>query len=97
MSRNHIRLDRRRWAAVRRAVFERDAHRCTVCGKAGRMEAHHEPPLRAGANPYAVDKVFTYCRSCHIERHRPDDETPGRGEWRDLLTGRMSSDFQEKA
>ena len=85
MSRNHVRLDRRRWAAVRRAAFGRDGYRCRECGKAGRLEAHHEPPLRQGANPYDLTGIRTLCRSCHIARHRPDDMTPGRAAWYDFL------------
>lgn len=85
MSRRHARLDPRQWARVRRAVFRRDSYRCTKCGRPGRLEAHHEPPLRAGADPYDVAGVRTLCRSCHIERHRPDDMTPGRAEWLDYL------------
>lgn len=85
MSWNHRKLNPRRWARVRRTVFERDGYRCTTCGRAGRLEAHHEPPLRAGADPYNVGGVRTLCRSCHIERHRPDDMIPGRAQWLDYL------------
>lgn len=85
MSRNHVRLNPRRWAAVRRAAFERDGWRCRECGRAGRLEAHHEPPLRDGADPYDLDGILTLCRDCHIERHRPDDMTPGRAEWLDMV------------
>ena len=81
MSRQHSTLDPRRWARVRRQAFERDGWRCTACGKPGRLEAHHEPPLRDGADPYDLAGIRTLCRSCHIERHREDDMTPGRAEW----------------
>ena len=85
MSRNHIPLNPRRWSAVRRTAFERDGYRCQTCGKAGRLEAYHEPPLRDGADPYDIDGIRTLCRACHIERHRPDGETPGRAAWRELV------------
>ena len=84
MSRNHVKLDPRRWAAARGAAFERDGYRCTECGKAGLLEGHHEPPLRAGdpdTDPYDLDGIRTLCRTCHVERHRPDDMTPGRAAW----------------
>ena len=84
-SRLHRALDRRRWQWTRLKAFERDGWRCTACGRAGRLEAHHEPPLRAGGDPYALDGIKTLCRSCHIERHRGDTETPGRAEWRELV------------
>ena len=85
MGRSHVSLDARRWARVRRQAFERDGWRCRACGRAGRLEAHHEPPLRAGADPYDLAGIMTMCRPCHIERHRPDNMTPGRKEWRDMV------------
>ena len=85
MSRNHVHLDPKRWARVRRQAFERDGYRCTVCGKAGRLEAHHEPPLRAGADPYDLGAIRSLCRACHIERHREDDVTPGRPAWLEFV------------
>ena len=85
MSRAHRKLNPRRWARVRRAAFERDGYRCTVCGGAGRLEAHHEPPLRHDATPYDLDGIHTLCRDCHIARHRGDAMTPGRAAWLDFV------------
>ena len=85
MSRNHTRLDGRRWARARRAAFERDKYRCRECGGAGRLEAHHEPPLRDGVDPCDVAGIVTMCRECHISHHRPDDMTPGRADWREFV------------
>lgn len=84
-SRHHAALDRRRWQWTRLKAFERDGWRCTACGRAGRLEAHHEPPMddpAYGGDPYDLAGIMTLCRSCHIERHRGDRETPGRAEWR---------------
>ena len=85
MSRHHDKLDPRRWARARRQAFERDGWRCCECGKTGRLEAHHEPPLEHGADPYSVDGLRTLCRACHIERHRADRMTPGRADWLDFV------------
>ena len=85
-SRLHASLDRRRWARARRQAFQRDGYRCRECGRAGRLEAHHEPPLREGTDPYALAGLKTLCRACHIDRHRGDRETPGRAAWREFLT-----------
>ena len=83
MSNNHARLNAGRWALVRRQAFERDGWRCTACGQAGRLEAHHEPQLGAGGDPYDLAGIKTLCRACHIELHQADaDDTPGRAEWR---------------
>ena len=78
-------LNPRRWAVVRRAAFRRDSYRCRSCGRPGRLEAHHEPPLREGGDPYALAGIVSLCRHCHIERHRGDTETPGRAAWRALV------------
>ncbi len=75
MSRRHHDLNRRRWAAVRRAVFERDGWRCTSCGKAGWLECDHIEPLERGGVPFDLENLQTLCRSCHIDktrRERPD-------------------------
>ena len=70
MSRNHIHLHARRWAAARRAVFERDGYRCVMCGKAGRLECDHITPLERepGQDPFDPNGLQTLCRSCHIEK-----------------------------
>lgn len=84
-SRFHAKLDRRRWQWCKLKAHERDGWKCRRCGRRGRLEAHHEPPLRDGADPYELDGIVTLCRNCHIERHRGDTETPGRREWRALI------------
>ena len=81
MGRHHTHLNARRWNVARRAAFQRDGWRCTECGRAGRLEAHHQPPLCDGADPYDLAGIRTLCRECHIERHRTDDMTPGRADW----------------
>lgn len=88
MSRRHHQLHAARWAATRRAVFGRDKWRCRACGRAGRLEAHHEPPLTDGErNPYDMDGIQTLCRACHIARHRgPRRElTPEEAAWDHLV------------
>lgn len=85
MSREHFKLNSRRWKRVRRAAFDRDGWRCTRCGKRGRLEAHHKTALRDGGDPYDLANIETLCRSCHIEHHRGDDMTPGRAEWADYV------------
>ena len=81
---------RRRWARVRRAVFERDGWRCVKCGKPGRLECDHIAPLQRepGQDPYDPNGLQTLCRVCHIEKTRGEnghEPTPDELEWRALL------------
>ena len=86
MSRHHRQLAGRRWERTRRLVFRRDRYRCTSCGRAGRLEAHHTHRLRDGVDdPYDPAFIETRCRTCHIREHRTDDLLPGREAWLDYL------------
>ena len=70
MSKKHKALDRARWSGVRKLCVDRDGWRCTVCGRAGRLEVHHVVPLYAGGAVYDLVNLATICRSCHISSHR---------------------------
>ena len=90
MSRHHTHLNARRWAAVRRAVIERDAHRCTSCGRGGRLEVDHVTPLQRepGQDPFDINGLQTLCRACHIEKTRRENRrplTPAELAWRALV------------
>ena len=54
---------------VRKLCVDRDGWRCTVCGRAGRLEVHHVVPLYAGGAVYDLVNLATICRSCHISSH----------------------------
>ena len=49
------------------------------------LEAHHEPPLGKGGNPYDLAGIVTLCRGCHIERHHPAAGRARRAAWRALV------------
>ena len=90
MSKFHTSLRRKSWAAVRRAVFERDGYRCVECGKAGRLECDHITPLERGPgqNHYDPNGLQTLCRVCHIEKTRRENRrplTPAELAWRELV------------
>ena len=95
MSRHHVPLDRARWQAVRRAVFERDGWRCVRCGRAGRLECDHVVPLEwdPGQDPCAVDGCQTLCRPCHVAKTAAENRrepTPAERAWRELVAETMS-------
>ena len=90
MSQHHSHLNARRWAAVRRAVFERDGWRCVECGKAGRLECDHITPLQRGPgqHPFDVSNLQTLCRACHIAKTAAENRrepTPAESAWRELV------------
>ena len=96
MSLNHIRLSARRWAKIRRYVFERDAYRCTSCGKAGRLECDHVTPFERepGQDPYDPNGLQTLCRDCHLEktaRGNRRERTAGEVAWRELVAELVTS------
>ena len=78
MSRQHTYLNTRRWAAVRRAVFERDGYRCCECGRAGRLECDHINPLERepGQDPFDSNGLQTLCRECHISKTASENWRP---------------------
>ena len=89
MSHQHVRLNQKRWARVRRQVFERDGYRCSSCGRAGRLECDHRVALHLDPDqdPYQIDNLQTLCRGCHIAKTRGEN-TPQDLEgdaWRDFL------------
>ena len=99
MSRTHQRLNRRRWLATRRRALERDGHRCTQCGKAGRLEAHHKIPLwRApDQDAYALDGLVALCRGCHVrvtaeERLERNPRSPAEARWDALVASLLADD-----
>lgn len=49
---------------VRRAVYERDGHRCVYCGSGNDLTIDHKKPLgRGGKNTMA--NMVTACESCN--------------------------------
>ena len=61
----------RRWRAVRRAVLERDCHRCQRCGiaLAGDQDAHvhHIVPKREGGSDHPTN-LRALCAYCNLTR-----------------------------
>ena len=97
MSRHHAHLCAHRWAAARRAVFERDGYRCVQCSRAGRLECDHVTPLDKGGDPWDPSNLQTLCRVCHIAKTREENRRPlteAEVAWRQLvdeLTGETAT------
>ncbi len=89
MGHHHTHLNTQFWAAVRRAVFERDGWRCVMCSTAGKLECDHVTSLERepGQNPYDPNGLQTLCTACHLQKTRRENRrelTPAEAEWRDL-------------
>ena len=74
-------INRRRWAAVRRATLDRDGWRCQRCGRPGVLEVHHVRALEDGGAPYDPENLETICKCCHIALHERDPERARRRAW----------------
>lgn len=92
MSRNHLNINSRRWAATRRAVFERDGWRCVCCGAPGALECDHIVPLEQGGDPWDMANLQTLTRGCHIRKTKAENgkrrdlqRTDGELAWRALV------------
>lgn len=64
---------RLRGEALRRLVaevYERDQHKCVVCGRwvEDGHKPHHEPP-GFGRKSDEIGKMVLLCDACHYERH----------------------------
>ena len=87
MSRNHYRLNQRRWRAVRAEVLERDNWRCQLCGSWGN-EVDHRVPLQWGGDPYSKLNLGVLCATCHIMKTREENTRPrtrAERRWKELV------------
>ena len=59
------RLNRRRWARVRRQALDAGGWRCAKCGKAGALTVDHVVSLQAGGAPFDLANLQVLCRADH--------------------------------
>ena len=86
-SRHYGVLDRKRWAAVRKAALERAVHRSELSGLASELEVHHSVRLERGGDSYDLDNLIVVTRTEPIELHRAERvrSDPARDAWRALV------------
>jgi 5-methylcytosine-specific restriction endonuclease McrA len=64
---NHSNPEYYRW---RKAVIERDGHKCTECGATEKLTAHHiKPWARHPEARYDLANGVTLCQEHHITKH----------------------------
>ena len=82
-------IDRKRWARLRREVLDRDSWKCVKCGRRGRLEVDHRLAMRFGGEVYDLENLQTLCRACHLEKSALEnvEETEGIDvkEWREFV------------
>lgn len=68
--------DKKSWRSLADQVKERDGHRCTECGAAGRkigglveLQACHVISKSHGG-PDTLENLVTKCRDCHAKEHK---------------------------
>jgi len=52
------------WESIRKQVYARDGNRCVMCGKKGRLHAHHIVPVRISHNN-SLSNLVSLCERCH--------------------------------
>ena len=60
------------WKEIRRQIWERDGHKCTICGTGENITVHHH---RYPAMAWGTEKpetLITVCDKCHAEIHKED-------------------------
>lgn len=92
-SRHYAALDRRRWAAARRAALRRAGYRSELSGLAGKLEVDHVVPLHRGGDPYSLDNLQVLTRVEHIRKTAAENRKPDRERdaWRALVADIASS------
>ena len=82
-------IDRKRWALLRREVLNRDGWKCVKCGRRGRLEVDHILAMRFGGAVYDLNNLQTLDRLCHLEKSARENTEESEGidvkEWREFV------------
>ena len=90
MSRNHAKLDQRRWGRLRRDILDAASWKCARCGGYGN-ECDHIVPLHKGGAPYDPENLQALCGGrdgCHSRKTAEENGrelTPAELAWRDFV------------
>jgi 5-methylcytosine-specific restriction endonuclease McrA len=52
------------WDVIRKRVYQRDGWRCVMCGKKGKLHAHHIVPV-AISKDNSMSNLVSVCEVCH--------------------------------
>ena len=86
MSLAHRKLNRRRWALLRRTVLDDEHWTCRKCRRYGN-EVDHVIPLEQSGDPWSRENLQVLCRDCHVDKTRTENRrrvlTGPERDWRD--------------
>jgi 5-methylcytosine-specific restriction endonuclease McrA len=63
-----IRLERKKYEKLRRAILKRDGWRCQLCGVMTNLEVHHQQ-FRSHSGEDTEENLITICQDCHSRVH----------------------------
>jgi len=63
-----IRLERKQYEELRRAILKRDGWRCQFCGAMTNLEVHHLQ-FRSHSGEDTEENLITICQDCHSRVH----------------------------
>lgn len=89
MSKNHDRIEPKRWARVRKQALERAGYRSEKSGLRGKLEVDHIVPIDRGGAVYDMDNVQVLTRTEHIDKTAAENRrepSPEEKEWADYLS-----------
>lgn len=52
------------WDTIRKKVYRRDGYKCVLCGKKGKLHAHHIIPVRISRDN-SLSNLVSVCNKCH--------------------------------
>lgn len=52
------------WDNIRKMVYARDGYRCAMCGKKGKLHAHHIVPVKI-SHDNSLNNLVAVCEKCH--------------------------------
>ncbi|MBR6736920.1 MAG: hypothetical protein IKL82_00975 [Clostridia bacterium] len=62
-------LSKRAWDFIRKDAYARSGHKCAICGKKGRLEAHEKWSYNKETATQTLDDVIAVCHACHSVIH----------------------------
>lgn len=63
-AKQRVKLYTENWDAIRKRVYARDGYRCVLCGKKGKLHAHHIVPVRISKDN-SMSNLVSVCDKCH--------------------------------